>query len=122
MTQYKKVWYKNRQAWKHRVVWEEKNGVIPKGYQLHHKDGNKENNRISNLECLSRAEHRAIHTKELRKRKFSCKICSKDFKSGSYLTPKFCSNACRQRDYFLNHKEERNAYKQKWRARTCQTR
>ena len=39
-----------KQKFIHRLVWEEFNGVIPKGLQINHKDGNKSNNHIDNLE------------------------------------------------------------------------
>ena len=39
-------------------------GEIPKGYDVHHKDGNKLNNEISNLELLSRSEHMRHHREE----------------------------------------------------------
>lgn len=32
-------------------------GEIPKGYHVHHKDGNKQNNRVSNLEIIHPAKH-----------------------------------------------------------------
>lgn len=41
----------------HRDVWIYYNGEIPQGWDIHHKDGNKANNDISNLECLPKAEH-----------------------------------------------------------------
>ena len=41
----------------HRMVFIHYNGEIPKGYCIHHKDGNKGNNDISNLECVRRSEH-----------------------------------------------------------------
>jgi hypothetical protein len=41
----------------HRYVWEKHNGKIPKGYDIHHLDGDKTNNDISNLECLPKPEH-----------------------------------------------------------------
>ena len=49
----------------HRFVWEENNGVIPKGYEIHHIDFNKSNNHISNLIMLSKKEHLEIHSKSL---------------------------------------------------------
>lgn len=49
----------------HRFVWEENNGVIPKGYEIHHIDFNKSNNRISNLIMISKKEHLDIHSKSL---------------------------------------------------------
>ena len=49
----------------HRHVWEFHNGSIPKGYQIHHKDGNTLNNDISNLVCLSTKDHRQEHMEEI---------------------------------------------------------
>ena len=45
----------------HRYVWQFYNGPIPDGCEIHHKDGNKGNNDISNLECLERHEHKKLH-------------------------------------------------------------
>ena len=45
----------------HRLVWEEHFGIIPNGYVIHHKDENKLNWDISNLELLSRDEHIREH-------------------------------------------------------------
>lgn len=45
----------------HRVVWEYHNGAIPKGYHVHHKDGNRHNNDISNLELLKAHDHESMH-------------------------------------------------------------
>lgn len=45
----------------HRAIWEFYNGKIPEGYHVHHKDGDKENNNIENLEVLSPSEHHKIH-------------------------------------------------------------
>ena len=41
----------------HRYVWETERGKIPKGWDIHHIDNNKQNNIIDNLECLPKAEH-----------------------------------------------------------------
>ena len=48
----------------HKYVWEYYNGKIPKGYEVHHIDRNRANNDISNLQLLSKAEHKRLH-KEL---------------------------------------------------------
>jgi hypothetical protein len=48
----------------HRWVWESINGPIAEGMEIHHKDKNKSNNEIENLEIVSRSEHQAIHAKE----------------------------------------------------------
>jgi len=45
----------------HRAVWVYHNGEIPKGFEIHHKDHNKANNRIDNLEALTIEEHQTLH-------------------------------------------------------------
>lgn len=45
----------------HCLIWEENFGAIPDGMQIHHKDFNKENNDISNLQLVTPLEHKRIH-------------------------------------------------------------
>ena len=45
----------------HRDVWEKSNGKIPEGNIIHHKNGNKKDNSIENLECLNIKEHGKKH-------------------------------------------------------------
>lgn len=45
----------------HQMVWITERGPIPRGYEIHHKDFNRENNDISNLDCISSEEHRKLH-------------------------------------------------------------
>jgi hypothetical protein len=45
----------------HRLIWEKIHGPIPPYHVIHHKDGNKLNNSIDNLECLSQSEHSRLH-------------------------------------------------------------
>ena len=45
----------------HRVVFEERHGPIPPGYDVHHKDENKWNNDPGNLEALPKTHHRRLH-------------------------------------------------------------
>lgn len=44
----------------HRYVWELYNGKIPKKYDIHHIDGNVENNNIENLELIYNVKHKQI--------------------------------------------------------------
>ena len=45
----------------HRAVWEFHNGAIPPGNDIHHRDGDPGNNRLDNLECLTKEEHKSRH-------------------------------------------------------------
>lgn len=49
----------------HRDVWEFYNCKIPKGYDVHHKDRNKGNNDIENLQLMKNGEHQKLHGSEL---------------------------------------------------------
>lgn len=49
----------------HRYIYEKYNGPIPKGYDIHHIDHNKDNNEIENLQLLSSTKHKSIHAKEV---------------------------------------------------------
>ena len=51
---------------KYRKLWEKINGPIPKdeqgrSYEIHHIDGNRKNNNIDNLICISIEDHYKIH-------------------------------------------------------------
>lgn len=41
----------------HRYVWENERSKIPVDFDIHHLDEDKANNKIDNLECLSKSEH-----------------------------------------------------------------
>lgn len=45
----------------YRRIYEQHFGPIPKGYHIHHRDGNRSNNHIENLQCVSAEEHYNIH-------------------------------------------------------------
>lgn len=68
---------KNNRVAKHRLIVEENHELFPsdkfdiinnryvlkRGLQIHHIDGNHDNNDISNLQIVTRSEHSAIHSK-----------------------------------------------------------
>ena len=61
--------YKRKQSGRrlHRDIWEFYSGKkIPKGYHVHHKDGNWLNNDYENLICLSPKEHYQEHIEQIR--------------------------------------------------------
>ena len=49
----------------HRYMWMKYHGDIPKGFEVHHKDGNKDNNEIDNLELLTKSDHLAWHAENI---------------------------------------------------------
>jgi hypothetical protein len=56
----------------HQWVWINYHGKIPKGYHIHHKDDDKSNNLIQNLELLERSAHHKLHL-NCPKRKEKCR-------------------------------------------------
>ena len=56
--------HRRRSYYIHRLVWETFVGEIPKGYIIHHKDGNRQNNCLSNLQLVTSKEHHDIHLAE----------------------------------------------------------
>lgn len=85
----------------HRDIWEAAHGKIPDGYEIHHIDGNKDNNELSNLQCMTVAEHRRLHMKKSRakgtlfplKYKRICAECGKEFMA-TRKNVRFCSSEC----------------------------
>ena len=54
----------NKKQMVHRLVYEYFGTDFNKGYHIHHIDGNKQNNCIDNLECISQSEHNRRHHKD----------------------------------------------------------
>ena len=79
----------------HRFIWTYFNGKIPDGYEIHHRDFNHDNNDISNLELLTKDEHKKIHGwNTAPSETIICPICGKRFKSIPSSKRKFCSREC----------------------------
>jgi len=53
------LWVDSKPHWKmaHRLLWETFVGPIPKGLQINHKNGDKQDNRLSNLEVVTASEN-----------------------------------------------------------------
>ena len=52
--------------YQHRIVWREAHGEIPPGYHIHHRNGDRTDNRLENLELMSWRQHGKIHGPESR--------------------------------------------------------
>ena len=57
---YVQIYIKGKQYLQHRYVWEKHNGKIPKGMQIHHINGNKEDNRLENLALVTPSENKRM--------------------------------------------------------------
>ena len=72
------IWIDGKEIKLHIYVWEKANGNKPKGYDIHHKDLDKRNYKLSNLELLNPSEHRRIHFGWIREKgKWIKKPCNK---------------------------------------------
>jgi len=87
--------YSNHSFPIHRAVWTYFNGELPKGYEIHHIDNNPANNNIQNLIALSEREHKQLHWKNPREKKYICQHCGEIFISTSPHHAKYCSIKCR---------------------------
>ncbi len=54
-------YYQHKGKRLHRAVWEYYYGPVPKGYHVHHIDGDRANNNIENLACIPASEHETEH-------------------------------------------------------------
>lgn len=75
---YRHCFSKGNPIFLHRYVWEFYNGKIPEGYEIHHKDWNKSNNDISNLEMLTEVEHHKIHNENPTERQIEFRRKNRD--------------------------------------------
>jgi len=75
------IWLNGRDNKVHVLVWEEKHGTKPKGYEIHHKDFDKGNYNIDNLELLNNSDHQRVHAGWIRNEKLwiakPCNYCKK---------------------------------------------
>lgn len=83
----------------HQYVWEKYNGGIKEGCEIHHKDHNKNNNEIHNLECVERNKHRRQHQLEKVGYKGvfegNCIFCGEKLSSTKQWGV-FCTTKCKQ--------------------------
>lgn len=101
-------YFRRKGTYLHRVVWERANGPVPDGMQLHHRNGDRADNRLENLEVLTTkahgAEHRDYPEGFLQRRK-NVRLAAKEGRAcrhcGTAIEPRvcgnaeFCTNACK---------------------------
>lgn len=72
-----------------------------KRYDVHHIDGNKDNNDIHNLQLINKVKHATIHAKTQVNEKIIkvCEYCGEEYQSSSNVAHKqrFCSAKCKAR-------------------------
>jgi len=92
----------------HREVWMLHNGDIPDGMVVHHINGDKTDNRIENLELVTRAKHAAMHKDDITAARLAmyqrkpyeieCVQCGRVV-SKAMPHAKYCSNRCKKHHY-----------------------
>ena len=74
----------------HRRIWFDRYGEMPKDQIIHHKNGDRTDNRLSNLQLMSRGEHVFKHRLGTGKvGQFQCSSCKRTF-SRSLRVQKYC--------------------------------
>ena len=90
---YPAIWLDGKSQHVHVVEWERHNGSVPKGMIVHHKDENKMNWNIDNLELLTRSEHIKKHS-DIVHRKGIKIIAIKDGKEITFSSIKDAAAGC----------------------------
>jgi hypothetical protein len=100
--------YRGRYAYEHTVVWWRNTGEVPPpGYEIHHIDHDHRHNEFSNLQLLTGAEHKRIHS-ELR-----------SFKAKTAVACGFCGAVRVYKNRVLTSRLWRSKYKKVFCSASC---
>jgi uncharacterized protein YbdZ (MbtH family) len=103
---YKSLMRHDDREYLHRAMWRSEHGNIPHGWHVHHKNEDKDDNRIDNFECLPIREHNLKHAATLadngrRMRQnlqitgeFVCEGCGTPFQAKNNGRNRWCSKKC----------------------------
>ncbi len=61
----------------HVWVWQYHHGKVPKKYHIHHKNGNKSDNQIENLQLIKASTHMSLHMQDPVRKKFASDMANK---------------------------------------------
>lgn len=90
---------KHRDRTVHRLVWEAFNGPIPEGLQINHRDENKSNNSLRNLEVVTPKQNANYGTRNIRMALPQMKPVAKiDITTGKILK-EYSSLSCAMKEY-----------------------
>ena len=101
----------------HVYVWEKVNGKKPKGFDIHHIDGDKKNYQIENLLLVTPSEHFRIHAGWVKTdgewSHKPCKDCNQllplsDFYSRGKLTPSNLCKTCHNKNVISYQRKMKN--------------
>jgi len=111
---YALIWINGKDNKIHVLEWEKYNGKKPKGYEIHHKDNDKKNWKITNLSLETKSDHRKIHAGWIRKNgewiKKPCKDCRRllpldKFYQRKGLTPSQRCIVCSKKKWIKDARE-----------------
>lgn len=109
--------YRGRYAYEHSVVyWQHYKRVAKKGQVIHHKNSDKRDNRIENLELISESKHLSEHQSKPWTYVFvSCFLCKKIFRiRGAHYRSRtktnkgvlYCNRTCQVKAQHLSRKHK----------------